>query len=238
MKKKVVIAIIAAVVVIGGGIGGYAYHANQVKKENIALCKAKAKEIRMSSIRLIYGLKFITTDYIANWNSSIEKEVAINMSNKIVDCDDFDKAMSWRWSFYDKTGSFHRLDSCMTKMSDDLSLLASNEECDKQLVEKFKKEIDLIEKVKFLTKKPNGTLLGYSMNVSSLLGKLYELDEKISKSVFIDELTGDERTKLTLCEVWGEGLLDYPKVKSKVIKVTAKDLVFIDLKENLNILAN
>ena len=89
MKKKLIIAIIAAIVVLGGGIGGYVYHSNQVKAENAAICKSKAKDIRMSSIRLIYGLKFITADFITNWNSSIENEVAINMSNKIVSCDDY-----------------------------------------------------------------------------------------------------------------------------------------------------
>lgn len=115
MKKKLIIAIIAVIVVIGGGIGGYVYHSNQVKAENAAICKSKAKDIRMSSIRLIYGLKFITADFITNWNSSIENEVAINMSNKIVSCDDFSKAMSWRWSFYDKVGSFQRVDSCVNK---------------------------------------------------------------------------------------------------------------------------
>ena len=143
MKKKLIIAIIVAIVVIGGGIGGYVYHSNQVKAENAAICKSKAKDIRMSSIRLIYGLKFITADFITNWNSSIENEVAINMSNKIVSCDDFSKAMFWRWSFYDKVGSFQRVDSCVNKMASDLSLLAKNEESDKQLVEKFEKDIVL-----------------------------------------------------------------------------------------------
>ena len=192
MKKKVIIAIIVAIVVIGGGIGGYVYHSNQVKAENAAICKSKAKDIRMSSIRLIYGLKFITADYITNWNSSIENEVAINMSNKIVSCDDFSKAMSWRWSFYDMVGSFQRVDSCVNKMASDLSLLAKNEESDKQLVEKFEKELEIIEKIKSLTKRPTGTLLE----------------------------------------------MDYPKAKTKVIKITAKDYVFIDLKDNLNKLSD
>ena len=119
MKKKVIIAIIVAIVVIGGGIGGYVYHSNQVKAENAAICKSKAKDIRMSSIRLIYGLKFITADYITNWNSSIENEVAINMSNKIVSCDDFFFFFSWRWSFYYMVGFFQGVDSCANKMSSD-----------------------------------------------------------------------------------------------------------------------
>lgn len=238
MKKKVIIAIIVAIVVIGGGIGGYVYHSNQVKAENAAICKSKAKDIRMSSIRLIYGLKFITADFITNWNSSIENEVAINMSNKIVSCDDFSKAMSWRWSFYDKVGSFQRVDSCVNKMASDLSLLAKNEESDKQLVEKFEKELEIIEKIKSLTKSLTGTLLEYSENVSSLFSKLYDLDDEISKTVLIEELHGSERVKLTLCDVWGEGLLDYPKAKTKVIKITAKDYVFIDLKDNLNKLSD
>lgn len=71
MKKKLIIAIIVAIVVIGGGIGGYMYHFSQVKAENASICKSKAKDIRMSSIRLIYGLKFITADYITNWNSEV-----------------------------------------------------------------------------------------------------------------------------------------------------------------------
>ena len=112
MKKKMIIAIIAAVVVIGGGIGGYVYHVNQVKAENVAVYKVTAKDMRESSIRLIYGLKFIINDYTTNWSSAIENEKAINISNKIVDCDDFSKAMSWRWSFYSQVGSFQRIDSC------------------------------------------------------------------------------------------------------------------------------
>ena len=89
-----------------------------------------------------------------------------------------------------------------------------------------------------ITKRPTGTLLEYSENVSSLFSKLYELDDEISKTVLIEELHGSERVKLTLCDVWGEGLLDYPKAKTKVIKITAKDYVFIDLKDNLNKLSD
>lgn len=157
---------------------------------------------------------------------------------RVLSCDDFSKAMSWRWSFYDKVGSFQRVDSCVNKMASDLSLLAKNEESDKQLVEKFEKELEIIEKIKSLTKRPTGTLLEYSENVSSLFSKLYELDDEISKTVLIEELHGSERVKLTLCDVWGEGLLDYPKAKTKVIKITAKDYVFIDLKDNLNKLSD
>ena len=235
MKK--IIAVIVAAVLVAGGVGAYVYHSAQVKKENLAICKKKAKEIRMSSVRLIYGMKFIVDDYTANWDSSIKNGQAINMSNKIVDCDDFSKAMSWRWSFYDSLGSFHRIDSCQNKMNGDLSVMAKNEECNKQLVTYYEKELDLLEKLKIMSKKPNGSLLEYSQKVSPLFNELYELDDKISKIVPIPELEGNERTKNTLCDVWGEGLIDYPKVKTKVIKVTAKDMLFIDLKENLNILS-
>ena len=85
-----------------------------------------------------------------------------------------------------------------------------------------------------MAKKPNGTLLEYSAKASSLFGQLYELDEKLSNRVVINELPSDERIKLTICNVWGEGLLDYPKAKTKVIKITTKDYLFIDLKDNLN----
>lgn len=236
MKKKL-IPIIVAIVAIGGGIGGYVYHSNQVKAENIAICKIKANGIRMSSIRLVYGLKFIVWDYTTNWNSSIKNSLAINMKNKIVDCEDFSKAMSWRWSFYDGVGSFHRIDSCLNKMGNDISILAKNEECDKQLVSLFEKEIDLLENLKVMSKKPNGSLLEYTSKAASVFGKLYELDNKVSKIVPIEELSGNERVKETLCGVWGEGLIGYPKAKTKVIKVTAKDLLFIDLRENLNSLS-
>lgn len=234
MKKKMIIAIIAAVVVIGGGIGGYVYHVNQVKAENVAVYKVTAKDMRESSIRLIYGLKFIINDYTTNWSSVIENEKAINISNKIVDCDDFSKAMSWRWSFYSQVGSFQRIDSCFNKMTKELTIIEENKESDTLVLKLFKKEVELIEKLKVMAKKPNGTLLEYSAKASSLFGQLYELDEKLSNRVVINELPGDERIKQTICNVWGEGLLDYPKAKTKVIKITTKDYLFIDLKDNLN----
>lgn len=236
MKKRL-IAIIVAIIAIGGGIGGYVYHSNQVKAVNIAKCRAKANEIRMSSIRLTYGLKFIIWDYTTNWNSSIENNLAINMKNKIVDCEDFSKAMSWRWSFYDSVGSFHRIDSCLNKMGNDITILVKNEESDQQLTSLFKKELDLLEKLKVMSKKPNGSLLEYTSKTASVFGKLDELDNKVSKTVPLEELSGSERVKETVCGVWGEGLIDFPKAKTKVIKVTAKDLLFIDLRESLNTLS-
>ena len=198
MKKNLVIAIIAAIVVIGGGVGWYIYHSNQVQKENVAAYKVKAKDIRESSIRLIYGLKFIINDYTTNWNSAIEEEKAINISNKIVPCDNFSDAVSWRWSFYSKIGSFQRIDSCLNKMTKDLAVIEKNEESDTLVLKLFKKEIEQIEKLKVLTKKPNGTLFEYSTKASSLLEPLYELDEKLSNKVIINELVGDERMKLTI----------------------------------------
>lgn len=131
-------------------------------------------------------------------------------------------------------GSFQRIDSCFNKMAKELAIIEGNKESDTLVLKLFKKEVELIEKLKVLAKKPNGTLLEYSAQVSSLFGQLYELDEKLSNKVVINGLIGDERVKLTICDVWGEGLLDYPKAKTKVIKITTKDYLFIDLKDNLN----
>ncbi len=233
MKTKI-IAIVIALIAIGGGISWYVYHSNQVKAKNQALCKVKAKEIRMSSIRLAYGLKSIVRDYTTNWNSAIVNKLAINMGNKIVGCDDFSKAMSWRWSFYDKVGSFQRIDSCMNKMSGDLSIMENNAECDTLLVALYKKEIELLEKLNVMSKKPNGSLLEYSTKASELFGNLDELDYKVSKTVHIAELVGGERVKSVLCDVWGKSLIEIPKPKTKVIRLNANDMMFMDLWDNLN----
>ena len=120
------------------------------------------------------------------------------------------------------------------KMTKELTIIEENKESDTLVLKLFKKEVELIEKLKVMAKKPNGTLLEYSAKASSLFGQLYELDEKLSNRVVINELPSDERIKLTICNVWGEGLLDYPKAKTKVIKITTKDYLFIDLKDNLN----
>ena len=218
MKKKLIIAIITAVVVIGGGIGGYVYHIQQVEKEKAANFKKALTEFREKGNDMMYGLEFVMRDYIANWNGSIHNQKALDMNNKVVDCDDFSKAVSTRYMFYKKFGAFNTIDSVYTVLGKNLEALkqnASEEQAD--LVKDCDTHYKEFSNAITLAKEPNGSLMQFSMNENKCFQKLHSYDRLLAQKVHlgVDDM---EKAGLDVVDAIGSLFLTDRQGKSKQIK--------------------
>lgn len=233
MKKKVVIALIAAIVVIGGGIGGYAYHVNQVKKEKAVNYKKALADYRYNSNRLMYSLDFVASDFIINWRAAIMNNKAMNMKNDIVPCSDFEEAVSGRFAFYDKYGAYKILDSVYVALGKHLEKLRANaDEGQQKVLNTCEEDYRELNNAILLAKKPYGALAQYSKQKGDLFFKLYALDSELAKVSPLEEDKDDERTKAMNMEIYGTHLFVTADFEKEPQKAKKQSYMFSNISTN------
>lgn len=236
MKKKLIVAIVALVVVLGGGIGGYVYHTNQVKAEKAAMLaryKSALADYRNQSNRLMYGLDFVASDFIINWKSAITNKKAMDASNKIVPCSNFEDAVSARYAFYDKYGAYKIIDEAYKKLGSVLDKVKLNSaNSDKETIKLCSDNYDELNNAILLVKKPNGTLMRYSSKKGEVFFKLYVLDGKLAKKAPLEEDRADERTKSTYMQTEGGGFFVTADWEKEPQKAKRQVYTFGDISNN------
>lgn len=181
MKKKIIIAIIAAVVVIGGGIGGYVYHSNQVKAEKLSNYKKALQGFYEGERDMTYGIDFILTDYLANWSGAIHNQKALDKTNKVVDCESFNEALSIRYTFYTEFGAFNTIDSAYIALGKELETIKNNaNEESSDVVKLCEKLYEELSNAITMAKDPNGSYMEFSMQKGNCFQKLYSTDRLLT----------------------------------------------------------
>lgn len=177
MKKKLIIAIIAAIVVLGGGIVGYVYHSNQVKAEKLADYKKALQSFYEGERDMTYGIDFILTDYLANWSGAIHNQKALDKTNKVVDCESFNDALSMRYTFYTRFGAFNTIDSAYISLGKYLETIKNNaKEENSDVVKLCEKQYEELSNAITMAKDPNGSYMDFSMQKGNCFQKLYSTD--------------------------------------------------------------
>lgn len=115
ISRKMLFVIISFLIAVFG-IAYYFYNDYQTKlqaekdhydsvavfKENVIEIRAEASAVRKLSYLIFY-------DFYRNWRSAIWDHNAYDENNKRVRCNDFNKAILWRSSFYEGEGALDKL---------------------------------------------------------------------------------------------------------------------------------
>lgn len=193
-KNKWAIAAVLAVLLFGG----YFYYnkvdsanraeaALKLHQDSVAVFEKNAIEIKThaKAIRKLSYLVFY--DYYYNWRTAIFNNYAYNSNNKRTGCNDFNKALAWRKSFYEDQEVLKHLKTWQDEMTEKMRV------CSVPPEEKHRVTLESLndlygkanETVNFCLN-PKGNLRTFSDRYESLL---QALDNSLSSSdVYINNI--------------------------------------------------
>lgn len=225
MKKKIIISAIVTILLICIGVCFYIYHSNQVKAERINKYNKALFDFRATENRLMYGTKFIVRDYLANWHGSICNKKALDRNNIVVDCANFEKALSMRQRFYSDFGANYIIDSTYNVLGKKMEIIRQNAE---------EEHLDVVRTCQYifqelgnaitLTQEPSGSYMEYSTNTNSCFRKLANYDKLLAQKVTINTDYIAKMGRLDMTDFVGaQFLVNSTDKKSKTIKLTKRE---------------
>lgn|SRR5574344_662761 len=198
-RNLLIIALITIAII---GIGYYC-----LSKYTQSNYEKNAKELK-KNIQISGNISsMILQDYSKNWSSAIFDNKAQNDNGEWNYCSDFNTAISWRHSYFDKMGGFLALDTLSIMMSKEISAMTTTpskyKDCQKAFIEAYNAVTEMVN----LCKLPEGSYQDFGNNISRLYSiyttKIGETDIYLPKTSDeeltnkFDEIINKSRTRLS-----------------------------------------
>lgn len=145
-----------------------------------------AKEMKINSLVLKEMSYAILKDYQENWQNCISNNRAKNEEGEYQYCYEFSEAVAWRYSYFNKNGSFRLMDSLANAIKEEMIIMDDAPSKYQKTQESFLSMYNDINKLYSLVKEPKGSLLTFGQTINELVmnidGKIQETDLKIPVS--------------------------------------------------------
>jgi FKBP-type peptidyl-prolyl cis-trans isomerase len=170
---------------------GIAYYG--ISRYNKRIYENNAKELKIN-IHLSGNISsMILQDYCKNWGSAIFNNRAQDEDGEWTYCSNFNVAISWRHSYYEKRGGLLALDTLSMIMEKELSSMTTTptkyKDCQKAFIEAY----NAVKEMADLCKSPKGDYQEFASNISTLYStyttKVGETD------IYLPKVSDDELTK-------------------------------------------
>lgn len=131
-----------------------------------------ATEMKINTKLICFFSQKILSDYSKSWMYAIDGNNVLNENGESVRCNDFNTAISWRYSYYEKEGMFQILDSLFDEIKSEMGKMTPPPSKYKAIHSNFTEMYNNVSSLVSMCKSPQGNYQEFNDRCYNLLSSL------------------------------------------------------------------